>query len=97
MRRSGVIIAGVAGVLVAAWAAGCANDAESVFPGPPVDDDGSVVNPPPPFDTDGGRPKNNGSVSNGCDAGCAKGLVCVSDRCLPPQGKCLTALGDTGN
>ena len=87
MRRTGVIIAGIAGVLIV-WAAGCGSDAiESDFH-PPVGDEIGVVNPPPPFITDGSAPKNDGGGS-GCDAGCAKGLVCVVDRCLPPQGKCL--------
>lgn len=73
-----------------AYAAGCGDSSDSEFPPTPTPtDEGGVT--PPPFDPDSGGAKDSGPA--GCGAGCPAGTVCVSNRCIPPQGKCA---GDAG-
>ncbi len=90
MRRTGLIVAGVTTLLVVAWSAGCGDSGvESDFDaGPPDTEGGPIENPPPIFESDASF-KHDSSVVPGCGAGCAKGLVCIKDHCLPPQGKCV--------
>ena len=87
MRRTGFIFAcGATIFAVAAWAAGCGDSVNSEFPPGPGGDEGGIVMPPPDFGTDAST--NDASMGAGCGMGCAAGLVCIDDRCLPPQGKC---------
>ncbi|MBX3191962.1 MAG: hypothetical protein KF819_33535 [Labilithrix sp.] len=99
MRRVGLFIASVAGVLVLAWAAGCGDSVgPSEFPdsAAPGEEDGGPT--PPPFNPDGGPPPDGGMQACGPGGDCPAGLVCVANKCLPPQGKCNADAGaDAGD
>lgn len=88
--------AGGATILCAVGVYACGSDDASVFaPGSDGGADGTLTGdggPPPDFGDgglgDGGGQDSGPIVCGGGDSDCPNGLVCVRDRCLPPQGPC---------
>jgi hypothetical protein len=79
--RSGLLVSSCGLAIYA-----CGSTEESTFPTSGSDDTSFGGDGSPGFDDSGASGKDGGPIS--CVGGCPGGLVCVVDRCLPPQPPC---------